>query len=93
MTAGDDPETRFRARLRRSFELIVARADVRTLLLGGGGEAVAGASRQAQRGARAAMAAHYLSEPSFLAGDRCLADDRCGAAAQQLRLDCARRPT
>jgi AcrR family transcriptional regulator len=72
-TAGD-PRSRFRAGLITSFRVIEQRPDVRTLLLGepGADAQVAKASRKAQRGARAAMAAMYLSEPTFLrrAADR-----------------------
>lgn len=66
------PEARFRAGVKAGFELIAARPDVRTLLLGAPGAdvAVARASASAQRTARAAMAALYLSEPTFLAGAR-----------------------
>jgi len=67
--ASGDPESRFRAGLLTSFQVIEQRADVRTLLLGepGADVRVAKASMKAQRKARAAMAALYLSEPSFLA--------------------------
>ena len=70
--ADGDPESRFRAGLLTSFRIIEQRPDVRTLLLGepGADPQVAKASMQAQRGARAAMAALYLSEPTFLAGAR-----------------------
>jgi AcrR family transcriptional regulator len=70
--AGGDPETRFRAGLLTSFRIIEMRPDVRTLLLGepGADPLVAEASMTAQRKARAAMAALYLSEPRFLAGER-----------------------
>ena len=63
-----DPESRFRAGLLAGFRLIEQRPDVRTLLLGepGADARVAKASMKAQRKARAAMAALYLSEPSFL---------------------------
>src|SRR4051794_19507038 len=69
--AESDPRERFRAALRTSFEIIAVRPDVRTLLLGepGADEAVGKAALRAQRGARRAMAAIYLSEPRFL-GDR-----------------------
>ena len=72
VTAGATPEARFRAGVKAGFELIAARPDVRTLLLGapGADAAVARASASAQRTARAAMAALYLSEPTFLAGAR-----------------------
>jgi AcrR family transcriptional regulator len=65
-----DAESRFRAGLLAGFRLIEQRPDVRTLLLGepGADARVAKASTKAQRKARAAMAALYLSEPSFLAG-------------------------
>ena len=71
MGAPDDSRARFEAGLRRGFELIAERADVRTLLLGGTGtgDAVAGASRRAQRIARSAMAALYLTDEDFLAGE------------------------
>lgn len=67
--AQDEPRERFRAALRTSFEIIAARPDVRTLLLGepGAPEKVTRASLRAQRQARKAMAALYLSEPRFLA--------------------------
>jgi len=67
---GGDPEARFRAGILAGFRLIEQRPDVRTLLLGepGADARVAEASMQAQRTARAAMAALYLSEPRFLAG-------------------------
>lgn len=67
---GGDPEQRFCAGIRASFELIAQRPDVRMLLLGEPGMAaeVAEASAAAQRTARYAMAALYLSEPAFLAG-------------------------
>jgi AcrR family transcriptional regulator len=70
--AEGDPEARFRAGLLTSFRVIEQRPDVRTLLLGepGADQQVAKASMKAQRGARAAMAALYLSEPSFLPGAR-----------------------
>lgn len=65
-----DPKQRFRAGLEAAFRLIDQRPDVRTLLLGepGAHAQVARASLEAQRKARAAMAALYMSEPSFLAG-------------------------
>ena len=65
-----DPEARFRAATLAGFRLIAQRPDVRTLLLGEpeADPAVARASTKSQRTARAAMAALYLSEPSFLAG-------------------------
>jgi AcrR family transcriptional regulator len=68
--AEKDPESRYRAGILAAFRLIAQRPDVRTLLLGepGADVAVAKASTKAQRQARAAMAALYLSEPSFLAG-------------------------
>ena len=68
--AQDDPRERFRAALRTSFEIIAVRPDVRTLLLGepGAADKVTKASLRAQRKARKAMAALYLSEPRFLAG-------------------------
>ena len=68
--AEDGPRERFRAALRTSFELIAARPDVRMLLLGEPGAAaeVTKASTRAQRSARRAVAALYLSEPRFLAG-------------------------
>jgi AcrR family transcriptional regulator len=68
--AEDDPRERFRAALRTSFEIIAVRPDVRTLLLGepGAAEQVTKASLRAQRQARKAMAALYLSEPRFLGG-------------------------
>jgi AcrR family transcriptional regulator len=68
--AQEDPRERFRAALRTSFELIAARPDVRMLLLGepGAAEEITKASTRAQRSARKAMAALYLSEPRFLAG-------------------------
>jgi hypothetical protein len=55
-----------------SFRVIEQRPDVRTLLLGepGADPQVGKASMTAQRGARAAMAALYLSEPTFLPGVR-----------------------
>jgi AcrR family transcriptional regulator len=67
-----DPESRFRAGLLTSFRVIAQRPDVRTLLLGepGADPQVGKASMQAQRGARVAMAALYLSEPTFLPGAR-----------------------
>jgi AcrR family transcriptional regulator len=65
-----EPRERFRVGLLTSFRVIAERPDVRTLLLGdpSANESVAKASVKAQRRARAAMAAVYLSEPSFLAG-------------------------
>src|SRR3954462_12928975 len=68
--AQDDPRERFRAALRTSFEIIAVRPDVRTLLLGepGAAEKITKASLRAQRQARKAMAALYLSEPRFLGG-------------------------
>ena len=65
-----DPRSRFEAGLLAGFRLIAKRPDVRTLLLGepGADARVAKASMKAQRQARAAMAALYLSEPTFLAG-------------------------
>ena len=68
--AEEEPRRRFRAALRASFEVIAARPDVRTLLLGepGADPRVGLASRKAQRPARKAMAALYLTNPSFLAG-------------------------
>src|SRR3954454_7539523 len=68
--AQDDPRERFRAALRTSFEIIAVRPDVRTLLLGepGAAEKITRASLRAQRQARKAMAALYLSEPRFLGG-------------------------
>jgi AcrR family transcriptional regulator len=71
--AGDrDAKERYRAGIRASFELIAARPDVRALLLGvpGAPADVARRSAAAQRTARAAMAALYLSEPAFLRGVR-----------------------
>ena len=67
-----DAEERFRAGILASFRLIEHRPDVRSLLLGepGADARVARASVEAQRTARTAMAALYLSEPSFLAGAR-----------------------
>lgn len=67
-----DPESRFRAGLLTSFRVIEQRPDVRTLLLGepGADAQVAEASMRAQRTARSAMAALYLSEPRFLPGMR-----------------------
>jgi len=67
---GGDPEARFRTGVVTSFEVIAQRPDVRTLLLGepGADEQVARASIEAQRAARAAMAAMYLSEPTWLPG-------------------------
>ena len=64
------PETRYRAGILAGFRLIAERPDVRTLLLGepGADAQVAEASMRAQRKARTAMAALYMSEPSFLAG-------------------------
>lgn len=69
---GDEPAARFEAGILAAFRLIKARPDVRTLLLGepGADPRVSRASRKAQRKARKAMAALYLSEPSFLAGHR-----------------------
>ena len=66
-----DPEVRYRAGILAAFRLIAQRPDVRTLLLGepGADAAVAKASTRAQRTARAAMAALYLSDPTFLAGE------------------------
>src|SRR5688500_6645108 len=66
------PEARFRAGLLTSFRVIEQRPDVRTLLIGepGADQQVGKASMEAQRGARAAMAALYLSEPMFLHGAR-----------------------
>lgn len=80
-----DPEQRYRAGLLASFELIAARPDVRTLLLGAPGipDEVSRASVKAQRTARAAMAAIYLAQPEFLRGrpDRqALAEDIAQAA-------------
>lgn len=71
LEAPDDARERFEAGLLRGFEMIAERADVRTLLLGepGTGDAVAGASRAAQRRARSAMAALYLTDETFLAGE------------------------
>jgi AcrR family transcriptional regulator len=68
VAAEGDPESRFRAGLLTSFRVIEQRPDVRTLLLGepGADQQVGKASMEAQRGARAAMAALYLSEPAFL---------------------------
>lgn len=65
-----EPHARYRAGLLAGFRLIAQRPDVRTLLLGepGADPRVAKASMKAQRKARAAMAALYLSEPTFLAG-------------------------
>jgi AcrR family transcriptional regulator len=65
-----DSESRFRAGLLAGFRVIAQRPDVRTLLLGepGADARVAKASMRAQRKARTAMAALYLSEPDFLAG-------------------------
>lgn len=65
-----DGKSRYRAGIRASFELIAQRSDVRTLLLGAQGASpeVAAQSNEAQRTARSAMAALYLSEPSFLRG-------------------------
>ena len=67
-----DPESRFREGLLTSFRVIEQRPDVRTLLLGdpGADTQVAEASMRAQRIARSAMAALYLSEPRFLPGLR-----------------------
>jgi AcrR family transcriptional regulator len=63
---------RYRAGILASFALIAQRPDVRTLLLGepGAPAAVATESIKAQRTARSAMAALYLSEPAFLRGRR-----------------------
>lgn len=60
---------RYRAGLLEGFRIIAARPDVRTLLLGepGADAQVAKASMKAQRKARTAMAALYMTEPSFLA--------------------------
>src|SRR4051794_1273012 len=68
--AEEDPRERFRAAMRTTFEIIAARPDVRTLLLGepGADRLVGKASRKAQRRARQAMAAVYLYEPRFMAG-------------------------
>src|SRR3954451_8041666 len=68
--AQGDPETRFRTGMLRTFEVIRDRPDVRRLLLGdiGGDVKVAKASVKAQRGARAAMTATFLSDPAFLEG-------------------------
>ena len=68
--AEEHPRERFRAALRTTFEVIAARPDVRTLLLGapGADPLVGKASRKAQRRARQALAALYLYEPRFLAG-------------------------
>lgn len=68
--AEDEPRERFRAALRRTFEVIAERPDVRTLLLGepGADRLVGKASRRAQKRARAALAALFLYEPRFLAG-------------------------
>jgi AcrR family transcriptional regulator len=68
--ADAEPETRFRAAVLQTFELVHARPDVRRLLLGdpGADANVARASVKAQRGARAAMTALYLSDPVFLEG-------------------------
>src|SRR4051812_8018431 len=65
-----DPETRFRIAMLKTFEVIRDRPDVRGLLLGdvGGDVRVAKASVKAQRGARAAMTATFLSDPAFLEG-------------------------
>ena len=67
-----DAEERLPGGVLASFRLIEHRPDVRSLLLGepGADERVARASAEAQRTARTAMAALYLSEPSFLAGVR-----------------------
>jgi AcrR family transcriptional regulator len=67
-----EPRERYRAGILASFGLIAQRPDVRTLLLGepGAPAAVATESIKAQRIARSAMAALYLSEPSFLRGRR-----------------------
>src|SRR4051812_26611405 len=66
-----DPRSRYRAGLLAAFGLIAQRPDVRTLLLGepGADARVGKASVKAQRIARTAMAALYLNEPDFLAGD------------------------
>src|SRR3954469_3629386 len=68
--AEEQPRERFRAALRRTFEVIAERPDVRTLLLGepGADPRIGIASRKAQKAARKAMAALYLSSPTFLAG-------------------------
>jgi len=65
-----DPETRCRTGMLKTFEVIRDRPDVRGLLLGdvGGDVKVAKASVKAQRGARAAMTATFLSDPAFLEG-------------------------
>jgi AcrR family transcriptional regulator len=65
-----DPRSMFRISILTGFQVIAERPDVRTLLLGepGADARVAKASVKAQRKARSAMAAIYLSEPSFLAG-------------------------
>lgn len=67
-----DGQERYRAGIQASFELIAQRPDVRALLLGvpGAPTDVARRSAAAQRTARAAMAALYLSEPAFLRGAR-----------------------
>jgi AcrR family transcriptional regulator len=65
-----DPRERFRAAIRTTFDVIAARPDVRLLLFGepGADPLVEKASRNAQRRARAGLAALYLSSPRFLAG-------------------------
>ena len=82
--AEGDPESRFRAGLLTSFRVIEQRPDVRTLLLGepGADQQVGKASMKAQRGARAAMAALYLSEPTSSTRARPQAEG--GALAQAI---------
>jgi len=65
-----EPETRFRISMHKTFEVIRDRPDVRSLLIGdiGGDVKAAKASVKAQRGARAAMTAVFLSDPLFLEG-------------------------
>jgi hypothetical protein len=69
---GRDAKERYRAGIQASFELIAERPDVRALLLGvpGAPADVGRSSAAAQRTARAAMAALYLTEPAFLRGVR-----------------------
>jgi hypothetical protein len=66
----EEAEGRYRAGILAAFRLIAQRPDVRTLLLGEpeADPAVSKASLHAQRSARAAMAALYLSDEAFLAG-------------------------
>jgi AcrR family transcriptional regulator len=70
-SAGGEPRERFRAGSLAGYKVIVERPDVRMLLLGepGADKRIARASVKAQRNARAAMAALYLSDPDFLRGD------------------------